>query len=74
MKGDIVEALQCVKCAIRNDLLFWEQAPSSALEAELEAGGFDEEDGNSDDSGSERLVIDDNDNDNDGLDPMSDVE
>ena len=63
LKGDIVEALQCVKCAIRNDLLFREQAPSSALEIELEAG--DEEDGDSD---NEWLDIDDDD------DPMSDVE
>jgi hypothetical protein len=34
LKGDIVEALQCVKCAIRHDLLFREPAPSSTLEAE----------------------------------------
>jgi hAT family C-terminal dimerisation region len=32
LKGDIVEALQCIKCAIRHDLLFREAAPSSALE------------------------------------------
>lgn len=34
LKGDIVEALQCLKCAIRHDLLFQEAAPSSSLEAE----------------------------------------
>jgi hypothetical protein len=34
LKGDIVEALQCIKCAIRHDLLFQEPAPSSILEAE----------------------------------------
>jgi hypothetical protein len=34
LKGDIVEALQCVKCAIRHELLFREPAPSSILEAE----------------------------------------
>jgi hypothetical protein len=34
LKGDIVEALQCIKCAIRRDLLFREPAPSSVLEAE----------------------------------------
>ena len=33
LKGDIVEALQCIKCAIRHDLLFRELAPSSILEA-----------------------------------------
>ena len=32
LKGDIVEALQCIKCAIRHDLLFREPAPSSLLE------------------------------------------
>jgi hAT family dimerisation domain. len=34
LKGDIVEALQCMKCAIRHDLLFREPAPSSGLEVE----------------------------------------
>jgi hypothetical protein len=36
LKGDIVEALQCLKCAIRHDLLFREAAPSSTLEADAE--------------------------------------
>lgn len=36
LKGDIVEALQCLKCAIRHDLLFQEAALSSAVEEELE--------------------------------------
>jgi len=35
LKGDIVEALQCVKCAVRHDLLFREPAPSSVVEAEF---------------------------------------
>jgi hAT family C-terminal dimerisation region len=34
LKGDIVEALQCIKCAIRHDLLFRERAPSSISEEE----------------------------------------
>jgi hypothetical protein len=34
LKGDIVEALQFIKCAIQQDLLFQEPAPSSRLEAE----------------------------------------
>lgn len=34
LKGDIVEALQCIKCAIRHDLLFREHAPSPLSEAE----------------------------------------
>jgi hypothetical protein len=36
LKGDIVEALQCIKCAIRHNLLFREPAPSSILEAAQE--------------------------------------
>jgi hAT family C-terminal dimerisation region len=34
LKGDIVEALQCIKCAIRHDSLFREPGPSSASESE----------------------------------------
>ena len=40
LKGDIVEALQCLKCSIRQDLLFREPGPSSVMEAE---GDDDEE-------------------------------
>jgi hAT family C-terminal dimerisation region len=32
LKGDIVEALQCLKYAIQHDLLFKEPGPSSATE------------------------------------------
>jgi hypothetical protein len=41
LKGDIVEALQCLKCAIREDLLFREPAPSSIVEMELDDDGED---------------------------------
>ena len=34
LKGDIVEALQCIKCAIRHEFLFREPAPSSIVEVE----------------------------------------
>jgi hypothetical protein len=34
LKGDIMEALQCIKCAVCHDLLFHELGPSSTLEAE----------------------------------------
>jgi hypothetical protein len=34
LKGDIVEALQCVKCALFHDLLFCEPGPSSSVEEE----------------------------------------
>ena len=39
LKGHIVEALQCVKCAIRHDLLYWEPGPSSILEADINDDG-----------------------------------
>ena len=44
LKGDIVEALQCVKCAIRHDLLFREPGPSSILEADVYDDSEDAED------------------------------
>ena len=52
LKGDIVEALQCIKCAIHHDILFCEAAPSSVLETqlELEENGEDQ-DGNENDGG-----------------------
>ncbi|EKM49460.1 uncharacterized protein PHACADRAFT_201722 [Phanerochaete carnosa HHB-10118-sp] len=34
LKGDIVEGLQCLKCAIKRDLLFKEHGPCSAQEDE----------------------------------------
>jgi hAT family C-terminal dimerisation region len=34
LKGDIMEALRCIKCAIQHDLLFREPAPLSTLELE----------------------------------------
>ena len=39
LKGNIVEALQCVKCAVRHDLLYREPGPSSILEAEVNDDG-----------------------------------
>lgn len=36
LKGDIVEALQFLKCLLQTDLLYWEPAPTSILEMELE--------------------------------------
>ena len=35
LKGDIVKALQCIKCSIQHDLLFRESAPSLVLEEEM---------------------------------------
>ena len=39
LKGKIVEALQCVKCAIWHDLLYQEPGPSSILEANSDDDG-----------------------------------
>ena len=36
LKGDIVEALQFIKCLLRKNLIFREPQPTSALEHELE--------------------------------------
>ena len=36
LKGDIVEALQCIKCALRHNLLFREPGPSSLVKDELD--------------------------------------
>jgi hypothetical protein len=68
LKGDIVEALQCVKCAIRHDLLFRAPAPSSILEAEISEEGDDNKEGDDGDESPEEgwvrlddLLIDDED-------------
>jgi len=61
LKGDIVEALQCVKCAIRHDLLFREPGPSSLVE--LEDNGLEANalvcDATDDDEGWDALMSDD---------------
>jgi hypothetical protein len=36
LKGDIVEALQFIKCLLRKDLIYREPLPTSALELDLE--------------------------------------
>jgi hypothetical protein len=61
LKGDIVEALQCIKCAIRSDLLFREPAPSSAVEAELDVGTEDEAEESEGEEGWDSLLIDEDD-------------
>jgi hypothetical protein len=64
LKGDIIEALQCVKCCIYHDLLFHEQLPSSALETELDSEIEDREEEPEtveDESWDSMLLNDDND-------------
>ncbi len=68
LKGDIVEALQCIKCAIRHDLLFRESGPSSISEVEetsdpeLDKGDFGEKDESDVENFSwDELLIDDED-------------
>jgi len=74
LKGDIVEALQCIKCAIRHDLLFQESALSSISEAEETSDQELEDAGAGGDLGDlesdvdsvswDGLLIEDNDDDN----------
>ena len=67
LKGDLVEALQCVKCAIRHDLLFRTPAPSSILEAEVGEDTQDSRDDDESDDGEnvekgwDLMLIDDDD-------------
>ena len=44
LKGNIVEALQCIKCVIQHDLLFQKSAPSSISEDSEETGNQDLDD------------------------------
>ena len=53
LKGDIVEALQCIKCAIRTELLFPVPAPSSVFEAKANSDGEDSLQENKDKEGSD---------------------
>ena len=69
LKGDIVEALQFLKCLVRKDLLYREPAPSSLLEVQLELNEGEEEDkdsANTDANSWDKHVIDiDDDTDDD---------
>lgn len=47
LKGDIVEALQCLKCMYHSELIFREVVPCSELEEELEEMEFFEHEKNS---------------------------
>ncbi|KJA17427.1 hypothetical protein HYPSUDRAFT_1022496 [Hypholoma sublateritium FD-334 SS-4] len=61
LKGDIVEALQFLKCLVRKDLVFRERAPCSVLEADLEVFDDDGDDAwedVADPKGWDGLVID----------------
>lgn len=57
LKGDIVEALQCIKCAIRHELLFREAAPSSVVEGQMEE--CEDEDDEDDAEAAEGSEVDD---------------
>jgi hypothetical protein len=68
LQGNIVEALQCVKCAIQDNLLFRDAAPSSTLEADLNSEDFEQgegegcvDDNNVDDEAWDKLLIDEDD-------------
>jgi hypothetical protein len=76
LKGDIVEALQCVKCLLRRDLLFREPGPSSLVEepddsdTEAEARTDRNSDDYTDNEGWDILISDDS----DGDDEASEIE
>jgi len=65
LKGDIVEALQCIKCAIRTELLFPAPALSSVFEAKANSDGEDslqeseDEEGLDVDEGWDDLLLED---------------
>ena len=62
LKGDIVEALQCIKSGMQHDLLFREPAPSSRLEAEVHDEDMDlenPEESDVEEVSWDELVIDD---------------
>ena len=69
--------MQCIKCAIRHDLLFQEPVPSSTLKAEFNKDGEDDEDGEGSENaeGWDDLLMDSEDNDDgSGMDTESDVD
>jgi hypothetical protein len=85
LKGDIVEALQCIKCAIQHNLLSQEPAPSSVVEAEeitdeeledaaLDNSGEPEEESDVEAFSWDKLLVDDDDDDNDDNDNDNDDE
>jgi len=72
LKGDIVEALQCMKCIYHNDLLFREVLVSSKIESELDAENIIDVDMDSgealeeaDEFSWDKFVADDGDNEED---------
>lgn len=61
LKGDVVEALQCLKCSLRHDLLFREAGSSLALEPEVSdvESGLDEPDLDVNEIESWDIILDD---------------
>ena len=64
LKADIVEALQYLKCAIRQDLLFKEPGPLSITEALLDCDNESGEEEGGDDHVWENLLVDGDEDDN----------
>jgi hypothetical protein len=58
LKGDIVKALQCVKCSLCNDLLFRKPGPSSLVEIESDDYGIEVETGQTTDEGDDNASWD----------------
>jgi hypothetical protein len=81
LKGDIVEALQCVKCALCHELLFTEPRPSSVVEDELDDAEIEVEaidkpgiEAEDDEEGWDTLLLDEDDDDNDYMSDFDTVE
>jgi hypothetical protein len=72
LKGDIVEALQCVKCSSCNDLLFLEASPSSLAEVEPDKFGIEVKarQAATDEEGWDGLFLEEEDDDLDSNDDM----
>ena len=70
--------MQCIKCAIRHNLLFQEPAPLSTLESEFNEDGEDDEDGGEGSKNAEGwddlLMDSENNSEESGMDTDSDVD
>ena len=75
LKGDIVEALQCIKCVIWHDLLFQEPAPLSTLKSEFNKDDKDGGEWSENAEGWDDLLVDlKDDNEGSGMDTEFDVD
>ena len=76
LKGDIVKALQCVKCSFHNNLLFHKLSSLSTIEDEgiYKIEGQKQADGNNEAEAWDTLILEDDDNNNSKPDDEMDIE